>query len=559
MSTKNIMEISSKKVIDFFNTHQTLDINVMNELMVDILNNIISTMSNQINTTTISNILTTITDTSNKQDMQIKQSELYYNTMTKYIDGVKSDIVYITDMISKLSNEITTVISLKLLEYKQSYITEIKEILNNNEKDVYNNLIPLLDKTTNTLVDKTSVIISNYMNDTGNVYYKQIETTLSSFQNAMKLENYKLINDIQQGNKNITPEQIVSQLVTSLDTKFTELSLSIQSPITQYINTTEDRLSNKITSMSELTSNINTKQTKLTEEMNEFLNKFRTGANKGSFGEGLLFNILNVLYPTAEVIDATTDASNRTDFILKRSDKAMIFIENKDYNRNIPPEEINKFIRDTNKHKAHGIFLSQKSGITNKPNWYVEIYNKKVRIYVHNVQYNNDIIKMAIDIVDTLAFHIESETAEQSESDYSLPEETLSMINEEIRNFIEKKLEIINIIKDHEKILITSIDNLNPSPTLLSILDSKYSSISQIDPLLCPYCKMVRGKNHASLSAHKRGCKKRNTTIDIEREQILSEDKESVDTDEFSQDIKQDATELEINITKKTKGRKKKD
>ena len=44
----------------------------------------------------------------------------------------------------------------------------------------------------------------------------------------------------------------------------------------------------------------------------------------------------------------------------------MIFILKIKVSRNIPPQEIKKFIRDIEEQDSHGIFISQNSGITSK-------------------------------------------------------------------------------------------------------------------------------------------------------------------------------------------------
>ena len=128
----NNLTINSKKVIDFYNKYPTIDITVMNELFVDILNNILSTMSNNVTTNMMSSILNTLNDTLIKQDLSIKQNELYYNNLK--------------DNINKISTDILTNITLKLHDIKQSYINDLKDIISRNDNDISIKLSNILDK-----------------------------------------------------------------------------------------------------------------------------------------------------------------------------------------------------------------------------------------------------------------------------------------------------------------------------------------------------------------------------------------------------------------------------
>lgn len=85
---------------------------------------------------------------------------------------------------------------------------------------------------------------------------------------------------------------------------------------------------------------------------------------------------------------------------MKRKDKPAILFENKNYDRNVGQEEVRKFLRDIEIQNCSGIMLAQHYGITNKSNYEIELHDNNVLVYLHNVEYNADKIKAAVDIID---------------------------------------------------------------------------------------------------------------------------------------------------------------
>ena len=53
--------------------------------------------------------------------------------------------------------------------------------------------------------------------------------------------------------------------------------------------------------------------------------------------------------------------------------------------RNAMITSIEKFLRDVEHQSCHGILISQKSGISRKQNFQVDIHNGYIVVYIHNV------------------------------------------------------------------------------------------------------------------------------------------------------------------------------
>ena len=102
---------------------------------------------------------------------------------------------------------------------------------------------------------------------------------------------------------------------------------------------------------------------------------------QSEIGENLLEKVLNKLNPTSEVIK-NTDDQLCCNFILKRNNKSTILIESKECDTNIHNIATNCFIETVKLQNTCGIFISQHSGILDKFNFQIEIYNENIVIYI---------------------------------------------------------------------------------------------------------------------------------------------------------------------------------
>ena len=121
---------------------------------------------------------------------------------------------------------------------------------------------------------------------------------------------------------------------------------------------------------------------------------------KGIDGENFTLQELNVRFPSSEIED-THKESNRGDFIIKTKNGLNIMIENKNYTRNVPKIEIDKFYTDikTNADINGGVFVSLKSGICKKDDFQLEIIEGKPVIFLHNLLKNMDNIEKSVMII----------------------------------------------------------------------------------------------------------------------------------------------------------------
>jgi hypothetical protein len=171
------------------------------------------------------------------------------------------------------------------------------------------------------------------------------------------------------------------------------------------------------------------------------------------------------------------------------------------YERNVNVDEIKKFLRDVNEQKTNGIMISQFSGIVSKSNFFIEIHDGKVLVYLHNVEYSPEKIRLAIDVIDILSSKIEEISNVEELNGCIIRKDVLDKINDQFQIFITQKEMILTTVKEMNKKLMTQVDELK-MPDLSLFLNEKYASI-QNQQFACELCNLPF-QNKRSLASHKK-------------------------------------------------------
>lgn len=348
----------------------------------------------------------------------------------------------------------------------KDYIETIKTTMkiNSNEESV--KLSSLINKSTQQFTDKINEVTEN-----------KFKTTLNDFNN-------NIIKELKENNNS---DNFIKKFESKLQT--------IQQPMYSFISSQQELLVKKMNE----NSNDKSKMDDVLNELSDFLNKMKNSSvHKGNYGQNILENVLNSAFPSSQIVNTSgTKASG--DFMIKRDNKPVILVENKDYKYNVNADEVKKFIRDINEQNTHGIFLSQHSGITTKTNYTIDIYEGKVLVYLHNVEYNPDIIKCAVNIIDNLAYKVEIIENDEGET---ISKETLQKINSDFQMFLTKKQLAIDTAKDIQKKLLVHIEDI-AFPTLSDWLSNKGVNMNNACTYHCEICSQVF-TNKRALASHKK-------------------------------------------------------
>lgn len=448
---EHITTINNKRIYDFYNANPNISVETVNLIILDLIEEINTDMSKVFTNTKLGELVESVKD------------------MKKQIYSFNDNL------------------SVKLQDHNKSFIETFKLIIGNTSNESNEKIVNMLTKNTDHFIERINFVLPKSQDETN----MKIQENLFSFQKSIN-EDIRTFLHASHSDNNL------KDFISTIESKIQLM----QQPIYNIISTHQDQLNTKISLIREENSIAKNTHDKVFGDLNDFLNKYKNSSQfKGQISENTLNKILVELYPTGEVIN-TTGSTACGDFMLKRNNnKPTILFENKNYLQNINIEESKKYIKDVLQNKCSGVMISQNSGIVGKPDFFIEIHDGNVLIYLHNVNYSKEKIKTAVDIIDNLSDRLSTITQKEGETGVSIKKEILDRINEQFQLFKTQKEMLINTSKDIQKRLITQIEDMN-MPDLKMFLDDKYASI-QNQEFICTVCNQGF-LNKKALASHKK-------------------------------------------------------
>lgn len=296
----------------------------------------------------------------------------------------------------------------------------------------------------------------------------------------------------------------IQSIISNVQDKHNSNVYNFHQELKQLVISSNEKTQRDVGIINEHLSKHERNQESLTSELTGFLNKYKNNSSiKGNVSEKELYNMLQYLFPTDELVVCTKTTAS-CDICVNRADPTLpsILFENKDYTASVDKEEIKKFERDLHTQKKHGIFISQNSPITFKSNYHIDIIDGLIHLYLPNANYDIDKLKIAVDIVDHLSLKLSSDIV--SAGDVRISHTEMSEILNEYKNFATRKTRLLDGIRSNTKMWIDELDAIT-LPRIQTLLIHT-GNIEKCN-LTCTYCMTFTGKNKASLSAHIKGCK----------------------------------------------------
>lgn len=360
-----------------------------------------------------------------------------------------------------------------VMEFRNQYMEDLKQAIytNHNEK-----VQPLLSIQTEMFYEK----LIKYQKENSNTNWSKQCDDLKSLLRA-DFETFSTKDNLQM---------IEYRLMNGLSSTESRIQVEIKEN------------SRKIESLSKQ----NYDQEAMHGQIKELLRKMDNSSSKGKVSETVLGHVIHHLYPMGEVkVVGTIKESG--DILMLREGFPTILFENKNYDRNVGQDEVQKFLRDVESQQCCGILLAQNYGIANKSNFEIHIYQGHVCVYLHSVQYNPDKIKAAVDIIDHLSSFLGKASSLQSSDDIVLDLEFIEKINREYQQFILQKLTQIKTIKDYSHKMLAQMDEMK-FPQMEQWLNKYFSQSLSTTESRCKFCGF-EAKSSGGLVSHIRACKKR--------------------------------------------------
>ena len=468
-------QTKNERIVKFYNDNPSLNFEDMNLLLVQFLENILKTKDNSDGAFIAKQVFDKISS--------------MHDEVSQHNSNLGREIAFIKDSINQSNSTIKL-----LTDFQNTFLQSVRDIYENNEH-------------------KTTTQISDNIQKQLSVMSADIQKEISPI---LDYSARNLINDYVASCKSdlqaIMKESQSDFSIENVQQSLTDRTKDIIDQISTRLHESESRLNSTLASNTQQLSESRVIQERTSSELEEYLGKYKKSVLKGEQGENKLVNILNNVFPSAE-IDNVSKTGHCGDVMLVRDQKDKILLENKVYTENLPTKEVQKFQRDVHEQRCHGVLLSQTSGICHIENWRIEISsNNNVMIYLHNVQNDPDIIKQAIQLIDSLSSKLSSvfSTSQETEKKIEIPPNVLEMMNHEFKhlNEIIKNLNTLN--KKYQKDTDDLLKKLS-LPSLDRFLTSQFGCENLPEKALfhCeePGCSFA-GLTKAALAAHKKSHRK---------------------------------------------------
>jgi hypothetical protein len=429
--------------------------------------------------------------------MEGSNPSLNTSVASQLVDSIKSlqnQVSTVTNMMTKSQSDMSTIFTMKFIEFKRDYMTDLQLILSSNNSD---RIAPIIKECNDALLDKTRIMISEIIPKNKEALSNDIDNSIKSLYSLINIDTDKLA-------KGAVTKESLDHLMKSIEDTFSRTILNSQTIFNSLVSSSESRLDAKLSELKDISKTNNTTQSVLQNNVGELLRKMENSSSKGKISENLLYNILLNIYPTAQ-IDLVGTSKETGDVMMFRKDKPTILFENKNYDKNVSQDEVRKFLRDVETKNCSAVMMAQHYGITNKDNFEIELNNNNILVYLHKVEYDADKIKAAIDIIDHFRLTFTNTDNTEGES-LMINKEMLDEINKEYQIFTANKLSHVKTIRDYNQKLIAQADDMK-LPNLEQYLSKLYASSSSKNDV-CEHCSYA-AKNTRALHAHYRGCSRK--------------------------------------------------
>jgi hypothetical protein len=175
--------------------------------------------------------------------------------------------------------------------------------------------------------------------------------------------------------------------------------------------------------------------------------KFQNSSTKGAMSENMLYEMLTKVYPSADILQTgQSRQAHMGDLMFQQIGREKILIENKCYeNKNVPTDEVQKFLSDCSQQNCSGIMVSQHSGISMKANFSIETTESgHVYIYLHNVFNDMKPIQSAIHVIENYSALLRASSKENS-----VDKEKVKQLRLVHADYLNRQRDLLQMMKEN--------------------------------------------------------------------------------------------------------------
>jgi hypothetical protein len=146
--------------------------------------------------------------------------------------------------------------------------------------------------------------------------------------------------------------------------------------------------------------------------------------------------------------------------------------------------------------------LAQHKGISRKQNYEIQINGENVLLYLHNVNFDAEKIKVAFEILDQFKARLD-DLAVHEENSVTLDMETVDAIHKEYASYTAQRNAMLKTVKDFGDKMTTLLNELK-LPAIESLVNKHFATSEMQSETICKYCEKIVKK---SVAQHYRHCK----------------------------------------------------
>jgi len=462
--------VRDRLILDFYQRNPHLDFLAMNHILIDILTKLSTNLADTVQNTVHSQILTTLTHLSHE------------------VHTLKQDF-------SLVGQEWANKFALS----KKEYVDDVKSVLGHSSLTDMEKTQNLLEKNSEWVLTKTNLLLNEIVPKNYEKFYQQVESCIRHVHTSLNADTQKLMQHSSQDDKSL------KQHFDNIDLQFNKMFSHLQQQVFSFLQSSDDRTQTHLLQIREKLAS----HESLQGDLHVFLNKYKYNSSiKGAVSESQLYTVLQKIFPQDNILDKRGETAS-CDYEVRRLDESLptILFENKDYQRSTTTDEVNKFQRDLQTRKQHGIMASQNSPITYKKPFQIDIIEGIIHVYLPNLQYNEEKLQIAVHLIDALAPQVEQLLSQKEKTDNSIfiESELIDQLVKDYSEFINHKSVMAETAKTFHKKLLDQLENFQ-IPAIQKILTKH--RIFDSNEHQCPFCKSFTGKNKGSVSAHARNCRK---------------------------------------------------
>lgn len=262
----------------------------------------------------------------------------------------------------------------------------------------------------------SDINVEKFYNQEVSIIREEGEKKIKELEVELEKQKIEHANDLQNSAERVykqtklEQDQIIKELrntVNEKDDKFFKLQSTVES---EKRNESESFNVKMINELNKKNEDSRKREDKIREDYEKKLQEERDKNNKleilknnsslkGKQGEQEMEQILNLMFPKAEVTMCSSEGK-RGDFNVVEDNMNMM-IDVKNYTKNVQKVEIEKFHRDMKENPQYtcGVLISMSSGVCAKDDMSIDIVNERPILYLHNFSENTNKMKYALQVI----------------------------------------------------------------------------------------------------------------------------------------------------------------